>query len=278
VTGGVGERIPTRNRRGRARRARLEELATSDDPETRDAAQESARVTVELLATVTRRLRGNKSLSDALKTRAESAEDPLALLREVVSEYPRLVVAYDNYWRDDTDGPRPELEPLGATLVSLEGIQNERFRADVQELARGYVRMLAWRAPECGKPSLEDELEARAESAEDPVALLREVMTQYPWLVAAHDESHGVTPVPIPPRSQHTKKTERPMSRRRRQGIPERTRHEVWRRDEGRCVDCGSRERLEFDHIIPVSQGGSNTARNIELRCESCNRGKAAKI
>jgi len=64
----------------------------------------------------------------------------------------------------------------------------------------------------------------------------------------------------------------------RRQAIPERVRHEVWRRDQGRCVDCGSRERLEYDHIVPVSRGGSNTARNIELRCEPCNRRKAAKV
>ncbi len=65
---------------------------------------------------------------------------------------------------------------------------------------------------------------------------------------------------------------------RRRQAIPAQVRREVWRRDEGRCVDCGSRERLEFDHIIPVIEGGSNTARNIELRCESCNRSKGARI
>jgi hypothetical protein len=63
-----------------------------------------------------------------------------------------------------------------------------------------------------------------------------------------------------------------------REAIPERVRHEVWRRDQGRCVDCGSRERLEFDHIIPVSKGGSNTARNIELRCEACNRRKSATV
>jgi 5-methylcytosine-specific restriction endonuclease McrA len=43
-------------------------------------------------------------------------------------------------------------------------------------------------------------------------------------------------------------------------------------------VDCGSRERLEYDHIIPVSRGGSNTVRNIELRCERCNRSKGARI
>jgi HNH endonuclease len=67
-------------------------------------------------------------------------------------------------------------------------------------------------------------------------------------------------------------------ARTRREPIPERVRHEVWRRDQGRCVDCGSRTRLEYDHIIAVANGGSNTARNIELRCESCNRRKGAKI
>lgn len=64
----------------------------------------------------------------------------------------------------------------------------------------------------------------------------------------------------------------------RREPIPERVRHEVWRRDGGRCVDCGSRERLEYDHIVAVVNGGSNTARNIELRCETCNRKKGARI
>ncbi|MGD0814195.1 MAG: AAA family ATPase [Verrucomicrobiota bacterium] len=60
-----------------------------------------------------------------------------------------------------------------------------------------------------------------------------------------------------------------------RDTIPSEVRREVWRRDGGKC---GSRERLEFDHIIPVAKGGSNTARNIELLCESCNRSKSASI
>jgi 5-methylcytosine-specific restriction endonuclease McrA len=68
------------------------------------------------------------------------------------------------------------------------------------------------------------------------------------------------------------------LSARRREPISQRVRNEVWTRDGGRCVDCGSRERLEYDHIIPVSRGGSNTARNIELRCEQCNRKKGARI
>lgn len=56
-----------------------------------------------------------------------------------------------------------------------------------------------------------------------------------------------------------------------RESIPEHVRLFVWRRDKGRCVRCGSRERLEFDHIIPVVAGGSNTERNIQLLCEPCN-------
>ena len=52
----------------------------------------------------------------------------------------------------------------------------------------------------------------------------------------------------------------------------------VWNRDGGKCVKCGSNEKLEFDHMIPVSKGGANTYRNIQLLCEPCNRKKSAKI
>lgn len=60
--------------------------------------------------------------------------------------------------------------------------------------------------------------------------------------------------------------------------IPENVRIEVWRRDGGKCARCGSRERLEYDHIIPISKGGSNTARNIELLCEKHNRSKSNNV
>jgi hypothetical protein len=55
-------------------------------------------------------------------------------------------------------------------------------------------------------------------------------------------------------------------------------RREVWRRDQGRCVECGSNEKLEYDHIIPYSRGGSDTVRNLRLLCELCNRRKGATI
>ncbi len=60
--------------------------------------------------------------------------------------------------------------------------------------------------------------------------------------------------------------------------ISEDVKNMVWRRDEAKCVQCGSNRNLEFDHIIPVSKGGSNTARNLQLLCENCNRQKSASI
>ncbi|WP_417913239.1 HNH endonuclease [Candidatus Electronema sp. TJ] len=63
-----------------------------------------------------------------------------------------------------------------------------------------------------------------------------------------------------------------------RKRISEKVRIAVWRRDQGQCAKCGSRHNLEYDHIIPVAEGGSNTVRNIELLCEKCNRAKGKKI
>ena len=60
--------------------------------------------------------------------------------------------------------------------------------------------------------------------------------------------------------------------------ISQSVKDKVWNRDGAKCVQCGSNEKLEFDHIIPHSKGGSNTYRNIQLLCEACNREKSAKI
>ena len=65
---------------------------------------------------------------------------------------------------------------------------------------------------------------------------------------------------------------------RRKRRISQATKDKVWRRDEGKCVECGSNENLEFDHIIPFSKGGANTYRNIQLLCQNCNRSKSDKI
>lgn len=61
--------------------------------------------------------------------------------------------------------------------------------------------------------------------------------------------------------------------------IPSKVKQEVWKRDDGRCVLCGSRENLHFDHILPYSKGGTSLkSDNIQLLCVRHNLAKAAKI
>jgi len=40
---------------------------------------------------------------------------------------------------------------------------------------------------------------------------------------------------------------------------------------DGTCAYCGSRERVEADHRIPLSRGGTNSIDNILPACRSCN-------
>lgn len=64
----------------------------------------------------------------------------------------------------------------------------------------------------------------------------------------------------------------------RREAIPRAVQREVWQRDGGRCVECSSKEKLCFDHIVPFSRGGSNSVRNLQLLCEKCNLSKGNRI
>ncbi len=60
--------------------------------------------------------------------------------------------------------------------------------------------------------------------------------------------------------------------------IPDDIKTRVWRRDGGKCVKCGATDYLEYDHIIPFSKGGANTANNIQLLCRKCNMSKGNEI
>lgn len=69
-----------------------------------------------------------------------------------------------------------------------------------------------------------------------------------------------------------------PVGQRARRSVPQDVKIAVSVRDGGRCRQCGSADQLHFDHVIPVSRGGTNTAANVQLLCGSCNRAKSAKL
>jgi hypothetical protein len=61
--------------------------------------------------------------------------------------------------------------------------------------------------------------------------------------------------------------------------IPTLVKLEVWKRDKGICVKCGSNNNLHFDHIIPYAKGGSSlVAANIQLLCARHNLEKSDNI
>jgi len=65
----------------------------------------------------------------------------------------------------------------------------------------------------------------------------------------------------------------------RRRIIPTAVKLEVWKRDGGKCTQCGATTELHFDHIIPYSKGGTSLkADNVQLLCARHNLEKHDKI
>ena len=64
----------------------------------------------------------------------------------------------------------------------------------------------------------------------------------------------------------------------RREPIPRAVRLAVFERDGGRCVECGSRFDIQYDHVIPLALGGANTAENLQILCAPCNQAKGDSL
>lgn len=67
--------------------------------------------------------------------------------------------------------------------------------------------------------------------------------------------------------------------------IPAHVKREVWKRDGGRCTfvgahghRCTCRERIEFDHRVPIAKGGESTVENVRLLCRTHNQYEAERV
>lgn len=65
---------------------------------------------------------------------------------------------------------------------------------------------------------------------------------------------------------------------RKRTNIPRGLRHEVFKRDNYTCVECGASKKdgatLHVDHIIPSVKGGTDEMDNLQTLCQDCNLNK----
>lgn len=45
-----------------------------------------------------------------------------------------------------------------------------------------------------------------------------------------------------------------------------------------RCLKCGSDDRVQIDHVIPLTKGGPNVRDNLQPLCQACNKSKRQNI
>jgi 5-methylcytosine-specific restriction endonuclease McrA len=67
-------------------------------------------------------------------------------------------------------------------------------------------------------------------------------------------------------------------SRKVTNGIYEISDKEIKRLYESPCFYCGSNQRIQLDHVIPISKGGHHSIGNLVPACQKCNASKHNKF
>lgn len=55
------------------------------------------------------------------------------------------------------------------------------------------------------------------------------------------------------------------------------TRKDLIRLVNSPCINCGSNQNIQIDHIIPISRGGYHGIGNLQSLCKFCNQSKGSK-
>jgi len=204
-----------------------------------------------------------------------------------------------------------ELRPISADLYSLRVTIDTRCKAELDELtvllshtARGKLAAVLREAIRCGiakhgkrKGAVKPE---RERAPRDAAKAATPVDAQAEGTAAQPVDPQERAAKPVDPRPDGTAGqpahaqgiAERPADPRSRvakrfdpRAVPLAVRREVWERDGGRCAwtspdgrRCGSRWKLELDHIDPAALGGPPTADNLRIACRPHNVFHAVEI
>jgi Asp-tRNA(Asn)/Glu-tRNA(Gln) amidotransferase B subunit len=158
-----------------------------------------------------------------------------------------------------------------------EGITNKTQKAKVLEQIKGKTtresESLLWSLKQADTPRkviitiMEDTREALEElknlgahKVHDLDGLLMEMarITKAAWLPQVQRRSSG--------------------ARVDRRYVPAQIKASVWKRDQGRCKNCGGRHALQYDHIMPFGAGGKTKLENLQLLCRNCNQWKGSSL
>jgi hypothetical protein len=152
---------------------------------------------------------------------------------------------------------RPTVRPVAADTWSLRVTVDAAFKRELDRL----TELLSHQVP-----------------SGDLAAVLREAVK---CAIEKHGKRQGAVE-PTRRRARQAPPAAPPSSTQasaRRQPIPVEVRRQVWARDEGQCAwvgpdghRCGSRWRLEVDHLVAAALGGPSTLPNLRLACARHNR------
>jgi HNH endonuclease len=190
----------------------------------------------------------------------------------------------DQFLKEDVSGPLPPIEQYripfdqhSSVERSIDDIPDE-LRNEIEEIVAN-LRAKYERALQEGKLDdrmpLEPARRAYFEQTlkRDPAELPESIPPEFE--LAACQEFGHICPVFFVAESI----TETAALRRLgRQEIPYAMKSRIVRRDNYTCQECGEHlmdHEVEFDHLIPVSRGGSSEESNLRLTCFDCNRDKS---
>lgn len=179
--------------------------------------------------------------------------------------------------------PREKLRPLTETQVELKVVLD-------QDLIQEFEALRSWLSHSNPNPSYQDlirkalkianqEMKKKRLGSERPSAQKNSSNTKLQNVKVASPRKHFKDD-PLSERQASTQKLSMLENGQiRSRFISFGVRREIWLRDQGCCTYrddrtgkvCGSKMRLEVDHVVPFAKGGANTQENLRLVCRQHN-------